>query len=93
VIAQAWRDGSRQARLARALHQCDEVALEDRLARSAGVLCGKASTADVIDASVALVAAAASHHGPVAVLTSDMEDIRTLLDELNLTASVRLIDV
>ena len=91
AVAQAWRNGSRQALLARALARCDEIALEGRLARAAGVLCGKAATADVIDASVALVAAAASRHGPVAVLTSDAGDIGTLLDELDVT--VRIIDV
>ncbi len=43
VIAQAWRDGSRQALLARALTLCDEVPLEGALARATGLLCGRAS--------------------------------------------------
>ena len=53
VIAQAWRDGSRQALLARALTHCDEVPLEGALARATGLLCGRAGTADIIDACCA----------------------------------------
>ena len=60
VIAQAWRGGSRQALLPRALTHCDEVPLEGPLARATGLLCGRAGTADIVDASVALVAAAAT---------------------------------
>ena len=45
VIAQAWRDGSRQALLSRALTHCDEVPLEGSLARATGLLCGRAGTA------------------------------------------------
>ena len=62
VIAQAWCDGSRQALLARALAHCDEVPLEGTLARATGQLCGRADTADIVDASVALVAAARSRN-------------------------------
>ena len=47
AIAQAWRDGARQALLARALKHCDEVPLDGALARASGVLCGHADTADV----------------------------------------------
>ena len=56
VIAQAWRDGRRQALLARALSHCDEVPLDGVVARAAGLLCGRSGTTDVIDASVALAA-------------------------------------
>ena len=57
VIAQAWRDGSRQALLARALAHCDEIPLDGPLARATGLLCAHAGTADIIDASVAVIAA------------------------------------
>jgi hypothetical protein len=78
VIAQAWRDGSRQSLLARALTHCDEVPLEGALARATGLLCGRCGTTDIVDASVALVAA-------------DPTDLRHLLQTLN--ASVRLVAI
>ena len=49
----------------------------DDVALAAGELCGKAGTADVIDASVALVAARA---GVTHLFTSDPEDLRRLID-------------
>jgi hypothetical protein len=91
VIAQAWRDGSRQALLARALSHCDEVPLDGPVARATGVLCGRAGTADIVDASVALIAAARSRSGPVALVTSDPTDLRHLVQTLG--ASVRLVGV
>ncbi len=91
VVAQAWRGGSRQALLSRALTHCDEVPLEGSLARATGLLCGRAGTADIVDASVALVAAARSQTGPTALITSDPTDLRHLLQTLN--ASVRLVAI
>lgn len=91
VIAQAWRDGSRQALLARALGHCDPVPLEGSLARATGLLCGRANTADIVDASVALIAAARSQTGPTALVTSDPTDLRHLLQTLGV--SVRLVTV
>jgi hypothetical protein len=74
--AQAWRDGRRQARLARFLGapQVEIETLDDRRAREAGQLCGIRGTADVIDASVVLCARARGHR----IVTSDPEDIRRL---------------
>jgi hypothetical protein len=83
AIAQAWRDGARQALLARALKHCDEVPLDGALARASGVLCGHASTADVVDASIAVIAAARSRHGHVAIVTSDPDDLNQLINVLN----------
>jgi hypothetical protein len=91
VIAQAWRDGSRQALLARALVHCDEVPLEESLARATGLLCGRPETADIVDAPVALVAAAGSRFRPAALITSDPNDLRHLLEALGV--SVRLVTV
>ena len=88
VIAQAWRDGRRQALLSRALAHCDEVPLDGVVARAAGLLCGRAGTADVIDASVAIIAAGVARHGDVAIITSDPDDIRRLLSELDVEARV-----
>ena len=91
VVAQAWRGGSRQALLARALVHCDEVPLEGSLARATGLLCGRAGTADIVDASVALVAAARSQTGPTSLITSDPTDLRHLLQTLK--APVRLVAI
>ncbi len=89
AIAQAWRDGTRQALLSRALAHCDEVILDGVGARAAGALCGRAATSDIIDASVALAAAGAARHGgPVSVATSDPADIRRLLDALGVTVHI-----
>ena len=70
VIARAWRPGSRQALLARALAHCDEVPLDGPLARATGLLCGQAGTADIVDASVAVIAAARARGSAVALVTS-----------------------
>jgi len=76
VIGQVWRDGRRQARLARLL-AADEVEIEvldDPRAREAGQLCGIRGTADVIDASVVLCARARGHR----IVTSDPDGLRRL---------------
>ncbi len=76
VVGQVWRDGRRQARLARLLaaERTDVVPLDDRGARTAGQLCGTSETADVIDATVALCARERDH----TVLTSDLGDLKRL---------------
>ena len=73
VLAQAWRDGRRQAALARALKAVSVVALDEELGRRSGELLGKTKTADAIDAAVVLVA----REGEV-VVTSDPDDIARL---------------
>lgn len=79
ALAQGWRGGGpRQARLARALADC-ETASFDRQAKAAGELCGRARTEDVIDASVALVAADPTAR---ALYTSDPGDLRHLLESV-----------
>jgi hypothetical protein len=63
VVGQVWRDGRRQARLARRLAS-DKVTIEpldDRRAREAGQICGVSRTSDVVDASVILCARARRH--------------------------------
>lgn len=91
AIGQAWRDGARQALLAQALRHCEEVALEGTTARAAGLLCVKTSTADVIDASIAIVAAVLSRTEHVVVLTSDREDITLLTDELRASVQIEIV--
>ena len=76
VVGQAWRDGRRQVVLSRFLRGIEVrvVPLEERLSRAAGELCGATHTADVIDASVVLVARA---HGDI-IVTGDASDLRRL---------------
>ena len=86
VVAQVWRDPSgRQARLARLLRAVDVRAVDDRLARDAGVLLGQTGTADPIDATVVLVAESGDQ-----LLTSDPEDLRRLAATANVRAAVVL---
>jgi predicted nucleic acid-binding protein len=76
VVAQVWRDGSRQARLARLLGS-DLVRvqpLDREEAQATGAICGEAGTRDVVDASVVLLA---RKHG-AAIVTSDPEDLRRI---------------
>ncbi len=76
VVGQVWRDGRRQARLARLLgaEQVQVDPLDDQSARAAGQLCGVRGTADVIDASVVLCARKYEHR----IVTSDPGDMRAL---------------
>jgi hypothetical protein len=76
VIAQVWRDGSRQVRLARLLGASDVilVGLDAEMARAVGVLCGAVGANDVVDGHVALHA----RRRDLAVLTSDPDDIARL---------------
>jgi len=85
ALAQAWRDGRRQARLARLLGSArvEVAALDDRRARAAGQLCGATGTRDIVDASVVLCARERGH----AVATSDVADLKSL------DAGLRLIPV
>lgn len=84
VIAQVWRDGQRQARLARLLGsglvRVQPLDLEE--AQACGALCGKAGTSDVVDASVVLLA---RRHG-ASVVTSDAGDLARIDASLSLVA-------
>lgn len=76
VLGQVWRGTARQAPV-RALVKGPTtavIALDQVLAEAAGVLCGRAGTSDVVDASVALVA----RRERAVVVTSDIDDLRRL---------------
>jgi predicted nucleic acid-binding protein len=76
VVAQVWRDGRRQSRLARLL-SADQVAvvgLDEGAARLSGVLLGRADRSDVIHASVVVCARERGH----TVVTSDADDLRRI---------------
>ena len=76
VVAQVWRDGRRQARLARLLGSGLLLVqvLDREEAQAAGVLCGRSATQDVVDSSVALLA---RRHG-AKVVTSDPADLHRI---------------
>ncbi|WP_422774203.1 type II toxin-antitoxin system VapC family toxin [Plantactinospora sp. WMMC1484] len=74
VVGQAWRDGRRQLQLGRFLRSCEVVPVGLELAKAAGVLCGRAGTRDVVDASVVTTALTCG----AIVFTSDPEDIAHL---------------
>lgn len=82
VLAQAWRDGARQARLARFLKTSlvEVMPLSEAQARAAGVLCGLSGTSDVIDASVVITA----RERRCAVVTGDPGDLSALDPSLQL---------
>ena len=76
VVAQVWRQGPRQARMARLLNAA-EVLVEpftDAAARVAGLLCGASATSDVVDASVVV----AARRYDAIVISSDRADLAQL---------------
>jgi PIN domain. len=76
VLAQAWRGWASQARLARFVAGCRVLAPDERLARQAGVLLGRAGTSDAVDAIVVATAIALR----AGIVTSDIDDIKRLVD-------------
>ncbi|MGQ0773946.1 MAG: hypothetical protein ACT4NY_05940, partial [Pseudonocardiales bacterium] len=84
ALAQAWRGGIRQARLASFLRARRDRPvlhpLDGTVARTAGELCGRTGTTDVIDASVVLCARSHGYHA----VTSDPGDLAHLDDTVPL---------
>jgi hypothetical protein len=82
AVAQVWRDGRRQARIARLIGsgvvEVQPLDLED--AQATGVLCGRSSTKDIVDAHVVLVA---RRMGAI-VVTSDPDDLRRIDPDVEL---------
>lgn len=74
VVGQVWRGGPRQARLSQALAGIDIRPLDESLGRSAGVLLGRTSHADVIDAAVILLADDGDD-----IVTSDRTDFEPMV--------------
>jgi hypothetical protein len=73
VLGQAWRGGTRQALLARALDGMEVMALDEELGRRAGTLLGLSATNDVVDAALVLGAADGDK-----IVTSDAADLAPL---------------
>jgi hypothetical protein len=72
VVAQVWRDGVRQARLARFLRSVVVVAFDD--GPEVGKLLARSGASDVVDAHLVVVAARRSEP----ILTGDMHDLESL---------------
>ncbi len=83
VVAQVWRDGARQANLARALMGVDVRPVDATSGRAIGELLARTATADIVDAHVALLAAPGDR-----MLTSDADDIATLLQAGGVDATI-----
>lgn len=73
VVAQAWRGGARQARLARLLRSelVEEVALEQLAGRRIGAQAAATGATDVVDGHVAMIAT----DREATVVTSDPDDL------------------
>jgi hypothetical protein len=82
ALAQAMRNPSKQARLARVIRQAqtDLVALDGPDATAVGLLLGRTGTVDIADAHVALCAERAGQ----ALITSDPDDLRRIAPGLRL---------
>ncbi len=82
VLAQVWRDGARQARLAGLIgSRTVEIAvLDEAAARAVGRLCAQAGASDVVDASVVLTARVRGDR----VVTGDPEDLAAIDPALEL---------
>jgi hypothetical protein len=72
VVAQVWRDGARQARLASVLKGIEVHALDD--GRAVGALLARSGGSDVVDAHVVFLGAALSQR----VLTGDPDDLEII---------------
>lgn len=82
VVAQAWRGGPRQARVARLLGDpsVQVPVLDDPTARAVGLLCRRTGHPDIVDVHVALHA----RERDQAVVTSDPDDLRAIDPNLRL---------
>lgn len=82
VLAQAWRGGARQARIARLLRASTTsvVSLDAKMALRVGARCAATRSADIVDMSVAICAGDRGHP----VITSDPGDIAAIDPSLTL---------
>ena len=83
VLAQAWRDGARQAQLSRLLPMIDTRIVDVEAAKRAGELLAMSHTSDVVDALLAQVVAPGDQ-----LLTSDPGDLAALLSARGIAAAI-----
>lgn len=84
VVAEVSRSG-RRAQLRRFLRGCETVAFSPEQAHESGALLGRARTSDVVGAHLVDVAAKTAS----TVLTSDIDDLRSLSGQLPAPVSLR----
>lgn len=74
AVAQVWRDGARQANLARVLSGVDVAPLDLAAAKRIGPLLGSTQSRDAVDGHIAQLVEPGDQ-----LLTSDPQDMRRLL--------------
>jgi hypothetical protein len=84
VVAQVWRNGASQAQLARVLAGVEVRPLDEPSGRSIGELLRRSGMSDVVDGHVALLVQVGD-----TVLTSDVEDMKSMLEARGVSARVR----
>ena len=83
MVGQPWREGSRQALLARSLATIEVLPVDEQAARRAGEWLAATGTVDIVDALLAMLVAPGDQ-----LLTSDPGDLSTLLDARNVRATI-----
>lgn len=83
AVAQVWRDGRRQANLARVLPGVDVAAVDEVSAKKVGQLLRENETSGVVDGHIALLVQPKDQ-----VLTSDEPDIKALLRTRRVRATI-----
>jgi hypothetical protein len=83
AVAQVWRNGAKQARLAKALRLATIEPVTPQDGYRAGELLGATRTKDVVDATVALLAESGDD-----VYTSDPGDLRLLTETAGIKAVI-----
>jgi hypothetical protein len=83
AVAQVWRDGAKQARLAKTLRLVEVEPITREEGYRAGELLGATGTKDVVDATVALLAKPNDE-----MYTSDPGDLRLLTETAGIKAVV-----
>jgi predicted nucleic acid-binding protein len=83
VVTQVWRNGARQANLARALAVIETEPVGISIAKRAGELLATANTSDAVDALLALLVTPGDQ-----IWTSDPIDIQALLQARNIPAQI-----
>ena len=88
VLAEAWRGGARQARLAKLLEGCVIEDLDDMQARRIGILAGRSKFDDIVDLTVV---EGALRRNDDAIVTSNESHIRTIAEAVGRRPRIRSI--
>jgi len=83
VVAQVWRNGARQANLARVLAGVDSAPLDGTTGKLVGEILAGSATADVVDGHLGFIVRTGD-----TVVTSDVADIRRILSARKIDATV-----